>query len=321
MAAPAVGIGTLRRLNGLSSDGHPVLSVYLDLDAARFPTPAARDAELEALLAGAGRHAEEADVSRVCQTLHSMVGFAYGARGLAMFSSAGGSAFEAVPLPSAVEPMAVVDTVPWLEPLAAMFTSGDWGVAVVDRRAARLLRGGPRTLVEFAAVDDERQPGPAKSGWWRVRWRHGIEERDAEHARRLAGRLLRAHRRQAFDHLVVIASRELWPVIEAALHSDLRDRLAGLVELDLEHAPAREIVHAVAPVVEQVQRDGTGHSRRASRRVLPTGGSAVAAHRAATRFLRHPPRARRTARSGDQPTRSTRSRAPRSGQKEDAACP
>ena len=319
MAAPAVGTGTLLRLNALRSGVDPVLSVYLDLTAARFPRPAARDAELQALIAGTGRHAEETDVKRVREMLHSMVGFAYGARGLAMFSSAGGSAFEAVPLPSPVEPMAVVDTTPWLEPLAAMFTSGDWGVAVVDRRAARLLRGGPRTLVEFAAVDDERQPGPAKSGWWRIRWRHGIEERDAEHARRLAGRLLRAHRRQAFDHLVVIASRELWPVIEAALHSDLRDRLAGLVDLDLGHAPAREILRAVAPVVQRAQQDGTTRSQRASRRVLPTAGAAVATHRAASQL--HLPRTRRSARSGDQPTRSTRSRAPRSGQKEDAACP
>ena len=35
--------------------------------------------------------------------------------------------------------MAVLDTIPWLEPLAGMFVAGDWGVAVLGRRTARLL--------------------------------------------------------------------------------------------------------------------------------------------------------------------------------------
>ncbi len=319
MAAPAVGTGTLLRLNALSSGGDPVLSVYLDLTAARFPRPAARDAELQALIAGTGRHAEETDVKRVREMLHSMVGLAYGARGLAMFSSAGGSAHEAVPLPSPVEPMAVVDTTPWLEPLAAMFTPGDWGVAVLGRHAARLFRGGPRALVEFARFEDERHRAPANGDSRRTR-RRRIEEQSAEHARQLAGRLLRAHRRQAFDQLVVIAPSGLLTLMEATLHSDLRDRLVGLVDLDLGHAPAREILRAVAPVVQRAQQDGTTRSQRASRRVLPTAGAAVATHRAA-RFQLHLPRARRSARSGDQPTRSTRLRAPRSGQEEDAVCP
>jgi hypothetical protein len=68
MAPPAVGVGTLRRLAELETDGRPVLSVYLDLDPTR----------------------------------------------------------------------------------------GDWGVAVLGRQAARLFRGGPRALVEFAAFDQER---------------------------------------------------------------------------------------------------------------------------------------------------------------------
>src|ERR1039458_1263106 len=149
MGAPAVGMGTLRRLNRLGGDGHPVLSFYLDLDAARFPTLSARDAELEALIAGDAQHAEETDVRRVRQTLHAIAGFAYGTRGLAMFSSAGEMALAEVRLPSPVEPMAVLDTAPWLEPLAGMFTRGDRAVAVVGRRGARLFRGGPGMLVEL----------------------------------------------------------------------------------------------------------------------------------------------------------------------------
>jgi hypothetical protein len=42
MTATAIGTETLERLSHLENNGHPVLSIYLDLDPARFPTPAAR---------------------------------------------------------------------------------------------------------------------------------------------------------------------------------------------------------------------------------------------------------------------------------------
>jgi hypothetical protein len=76
-------------------------------------------------------------------------------RGLAIFSSAEAGVLETVRLPSPVEPMAVLDTVPWLEPLAGMIAADDWGVAVVSRSAARLFRGGPHALMQFAAVHDD----------------------------------------------------------------------------------------------------------------------------------------------------------------------
>jgi hypothetical protein len=214
-------------------------------------------------------------VSRVRQLLRCLRGLAYGTRGIAMFSSAGGSAHEAVQLPSPASPMAVVDTIPWLEPLAAIFTAGDWGVAVLGRHAERLFRGGPRALVEFAAFERERHLGPANGDLRRTRWRDRIEK--PEHARQFAERLLRAHRRQAFEHLVIIAPSEVLPVIEADLHSDLRDRLAGLVaQPDLERAPAPEVLRTVAPLLERARRDGITRTRPASERAFPAGASAVA---------------------------------------------
>jgi hypothetical protein len=288
-ALPAVGLGTLRRLNGLDSKGHPVLSVYLDLDAARFPTRVAREEELERLITGVAEHADEADVRRVCQTLHRMAGFAHGTRGLAMFSSAGGSAFEAVPLPSAVEPMAVLDTAPWLEPLAGMFTRGDRAVAVVGRRAARLFRGGPGMLVEFAALHDELHRRHVLGDCSQLRLPGCIEEHVDEHARRLAELLLRAHRRRAFEEIVVIAPSELWSAIEAALHSDLRSRLGWLVELDLDDSPAQEIVRAVA---QHLQHDPTEHCGSSTMTTLPLGAQAVS-RQSTTRHLQRLPLGRR----------------------------
>ncbi len=66
MLATTMGVGTLRQLSGLATDGHPVLSLYVDLDASRFPTPAARDAEVSALLSHAGRTAQTLGVCAIC---------------------------------------------------------------------------------------------------------------------------------------------------------------------------------------------------------------------------------------------------------------
>lgn len=282
MTAPAVGLGTLERLSKLGGDGRPVMSVYLNLDAGRLSTPAVRDADLEALIANMAQPAPAADVSRLRQALRSMTEFAYGTRGLAMFSSAGGSALEAVQLPSPVEPMAVLDTLPWLEPLAGMFTRGDRAVAVLGRRSGRLFRGGPGMLVEFVALHDELHRRHASGNCSRPGCPSPIEEHVDEHARHLAELLLRAHRRRAFDELVVIAPSELWAVIEASLHEDLSSRLAGLVELDLEDAPTPEIVRRLA---QHLTSDPGECCPVSTATVRSTRGERVISHQSTTRRL------------------------------------
>ena len=196
--APELGPETLERLSRLDPQGHPVLTVYVDLDPSRFPTPTARDAELRALLDQAQREAGKRDVDRIRAWLRGAPTVTRGANGLAIFSSVEADILEAVRLPSVVEPMTVVDMVPWLEPLAAMISPGDWGVAVVSRRAARLFRGGPHGLSEFAAIEDEVHRRHAQGGWSQARFQRGIEEQVAAHARGVAKRLLRAHRRRLF---------------------------------------------------------------------------------------------------------------------------
>lgn len=274
MGTTTVGAGTLRELSSFESDGHAVLSVYLDLDPSTFPTPAARDTELSALLSHAGAH--DADAEQVRELLDAQSELTRGAHALAIFSSAQAGALEAVSLPERVDPMAVVDTIPWLEPLAALVTSENWGVIVVSRRGARLFRGGPRSLVEFASIDDDLHRRHAQGGWSQARYQRGIEQQVAEHGRHTAELMLRAHRRCRFEHVVVVAADELWPEVEVTLDHELRDRLAGHVALDLEHASAEEIVDAVAPVVERAQRDRERDLMASLEDALGTGGPAAA---------------------------------------------
>jgi hypothetical protein len=247
MAPPAVGTGTLRRLSELRTGGHPVLSVYLGLEGERSLEAAAevRERGLDCVIAEIEQRAARADVSRLRELLRRMPLLPAGTRGLALFSSAQGAAFAAVPLPSTVEPMAVIDALPWLEPLAGTFSPGDLAVVVLDRQAGRLFRGAPRMLVEFATTGDRRRHRPALGDCTRLNGLSPTQEDPAEHARRVAGLLLRAHRRRAFEELAVCAPSGLWPAIEAALHGDLQSRLTTLVDLELIHAPAQEIAHTL----------------------------------------------------------------------------
>ncbi len=274
MAVTAVSPAVLERLSLLESAGHPVLSVYLDLDPSRFPTPSARKEELSALLSTAG--ARDVDAERVRNAVIAHPELAHGAQAVAIFSCAAAGALEILALPEPVEPLVVLDSVPWLEPLAAMVTTENWGVAVVSRRAARLFRGGAEELVEFAAIRDEVHGRHAQGGWSQARFQRGIEQQVVEHVRHTAELLLRAHRRHPFDHLVIVAPDELWPVVEAGLHRDLHDRLTGVIDRDLEHAPAQEIVRAVTPVVERAERDRERALISRLDEALGTGGSAVA---------------------------------------------
>lgn len=259
MAPPAVGLGTLHRLGELPTGGRPVLSLYLSLDAATSSTPAVCESRLEALVAGLVPRAGPHDSERAREMLHTMPALAHGTRSLALFSSDEGLAFASVPLPEPVEAMAVLEAVPWLEPLAGMFTRGDWGVAVLDQRSMRLLRGSPRMLVEFAAVRHELHRRHAPRGLPQLGLRHAMRGPVAEYARHLSGMLMRAHRRRPFKRIVVVAPREMWPLVDGGLHSDLRGRLAGVVALDLHDAPAQEIRSAVAPFLEaSPQMNGVG---------------------------------------------------------------
>ena len=276
MTADEIGIETLERLSRLETRGHPVLSIYLDLDPSRFPTPAARDVQLRALFGEARREAADSDVDRIQALLQAEPTITRGVRGLAIFSSAEAGVLETVRVPSPVEPMAVLDTVPWLEPLAGMIAADDWGVAVVSRSAARLFRGGPHALMQFAALHDDVYRRHAQGGWSQARFQRGSEEEVASHVRGVAERLLRAHLRRRFDHVVIVASGELRPVIEHSLPGELREVLAGSVEADLEQAPADEVARAVAPVIERAERDREHALVGRLEQALGTGGPAAA---------------------------------------------
>lgn len=267
---------TLVRLASAATGGHRVLSLYLDLDPTRFPTPGSLDAELGALLAEARKEGCERDAERIKAWLATHPAATRGGRALAVFSVVDADLFEAVRLPSAVEPLVVVDAFPWLEPMAAILAPGNWGVAVVSRRTARLFRGGPEGLRPFATFDDEVHGRHSQGGWSQARYQRGIEEQVALHVRGVTDRLLRAHLRRRFENLVIICSDELQPVIEHHLPGSLADVLAEFIHADLEQASVEEIARAIAPVVERTATERECELLASVEHALATRGPAAA---------------------------------------------
>jgi len=247
------GAATLRRLSRIDPAGHPVLSVYVDLDPARFATAGARASERTALLTEARHRAggdrdTRADVEAVAELLESNPDLERGAAALACFSVQPIGVLEVVALPRAVPSAVGVDTIPWLAPLASAGGVEGVLVAVADRRGARLLRDDAGHLVETDAIRDPVHGRHDQGGWSQSRYQRGIEEQVAAHVRHVAAAVQAADAAVRFDHLVVVAAPTLWPLLRRALPRSARERLIGLVEHDAAERAEALVVDPTAPL-------------------------------------------------------------------------
>jgi peptide chain release factor subunit 1 len=256
----------LRRIAAADTGGQPVLSVYVDLDPARFATSAARTSAFTSVVDEAHRAAEaaaealgrearktlRADVERVRDHLDSSD--YEGTRGLAIFA-AGDGLFEALHLPHPVETAVAVDASPHLAPLARG-DDGVWCVVLVSRRNGRILRGGSQRLLEMRRVTDDVHGQHDQGGWSQSRYQRGIDLEFRRHVERVV-EALRDHRRRApFDHLLVGGPEDAYTQLRELLDEPLRGLLRGRVEIDVDVAtPSEALAAAQPPIAEQTRRE------------------------------------------------------------------
>lgn len=227
MTPPAVGFGTLARIAAMPARERPVLSAYLDFDRSQ---PASCLTQFDALLGARARQPARADRERVRMSLRQPLALAHGTRSIAVFAAAEGAAYAMVPLPAVVEAMIVVEAIPWLEPVAGMLTSGDWGAVVLDQHSLRLLRGGEAGLVEFASSSPAPRYGARPRSSSRTA-PQAVRRPLVGQVQQAARMLARAHARRPFERLVLAAPRELWAPMQGALPNGLSERTIGAVEL------------------------------------------------------------------------------------------
>lgn len=279
----------IRRLAELRSPEHPVVSLYMDLDPATATLPRARHTQLDSLLDEAeqrhlggdgGSHEQRAALRASFEWIRRFFaegGFAArSARGIAVFSSAGAGLFEAYRLPRPVADQVTIGEAPFVEPLLELAPTGSWGILLVSRRSARLLRGSAESLAEVGSVRDDVHRRHSQGGWSQARFQRGIEKETLDHVKHACELLFRSHQRVPLEHLIVGGPEEIWPVVDDHLHPYLRGRLAGHIEADVERCPAEEVLARAGALMADVDRKEERELLDRLAAGLGTGSRAVA---------------------------------------------
>jgi peptide chain release factor subunit 1 len=257
--------------------GHPIISLYLDLDPERFATPPARSAQIRSLIDQASRQLDgagqglshqdlvtlRADLQRIDDYLSSGGvggGQFKGAGALGVFCSGRDDLFEVVQLPRPVPGRVMIGRSPYVEPLVASLQERRWLVALVNRRVGRVLGGPVDRLEEHANFDDYVHGQHDQGGWSQARYERSIEKDTEDHLKRVAEGVNQRWRSERFHRAAVGGPVEIVPRLELHLAAEVRANLAaGRVEVDLSSAGDDQIRHALSKLVledeKQLERE------------------------------------------------------------------
>jgi hypothetical protein len=254
--------------------GHPIISVYLDLDPDRFATPAARSAQIRSLMDQATRQLDaaadglnhedlitlRADLKRIDDYLSSREAPFQGAGALGVFCSGKDDLFEVLQLPRPVPGRVVIGRTPYVEPLVWFSQQRSWLVALVNRRVGRVLGGPVDRLEEHVGFRDYVHGQHDQGGWSQSRYERSIEKDTDDHLKRIAEDVNRRWRSERFHRAAVGGPVEIVPRLESHLSAEVRANLApSRIEVDLSSVTDTEIRHALAKLVleddKQLERD------------------------------------------------------------------
>jgi peptide chain release factor subunit 1 len=259
----------LRRLAKLRPEGHKVLSLYLNLDPSEFPTPKHRATELESLLDTAEGglrqdsldHQQKVELKRDLErvrTFFSEEFDASGTRGVVVFSSSGADLFEVIKLPNPVSSEVVIDDSPFIEPLTAAPGTDGYCVLLINRQIARILIGSAARMREVANIVDDVHRWHDQGGWSQARYQRGIVKETRDHIKHSNDEVFKRFKRGEVQRLIIGAPDEMKGEIETRLHSYLRDRIAGWLDIDVKSSAA-EVTREAASVIESDERARERH--------------------------------------------------------------
>jgi len=257
----------LRALAELRLDRPLVISLYLNLDPSQFATPPARKSGIRSLIDEAERRVRERnglsheDRAALQGALERAKGFLEndlptdGAHALAVFASEENDLFQVLKLPRSVPNRVAIGRSPLVGPLARIARRERWCVTLVNRRDARILRGGSDGLREVERIHDDVSGQHDQGGWSQSRYQRGVEKEKDDHLKTTCDALLRHFKRQPFQRLIVGGPREVVTDFEQKLHHYLSERLGGRVEVDVERSNPDQVLEAARPLIEKLERE------------------------------------------------------------------
>ena len=266
--------------------GPKVLSIFINLDPSQFPTPRDRQSEVVSLMDQAASRVEEEDepdrkelrkdVQKVRVWLLEHSDWDDGDRGVAIFVSNARDLFEIFKLARPVSSAVAVETTPYLEPLVVLVPSRAVCVALVERDRARIFCGDEFALEEVFEERDDDVPGRHdQGGWSQPRYQRHIEDHVDRHLNDVAAKLLELYKEGRVERLVIGCTEELLPRVLDHLHSYLRERFAGRIDVDVTTASANELQELVAPVLQREDERREDELLERLRRELAVGGRAA----------------------------------------------
>jgi peptide chain release factor subunit 1 len=255
----------LRDLARLRPEGHKVLSLYVNLNPSEFPTPRDRSVELESLLGvaeGALRgdslnRAQREELKRDLERVRSFFDGEFdakGTRGVVVFSATGAGLFEVMRLPDPISSEVVIDDSPYIEPLTQLPGTDGYCVLLINRQLARILIGGSSGMREVASIVDDVHRWHDQGGWSQARYQRGIVKETRDHVKHAADELFKRFKAGTVQRLIIGTPDELRGGIESSLHSYLRERLAGWIDVDVRASPS-EVASEAAEVIERDERE------------------------------------------------------------------
>jgi peptide chain release factor subunit 1 len=258
----------LRRLAATRTSEAKVISLFINLDPREFATAPARGTEVRSVLDRAARLVREdetlehdarmalrADLERVQNELANGGVDAKGAHGLAIFASGPLDLFEVLKLSEPVDHEPVVADRPFIEPLSAIGPPQWWCALLVNRRTARLFCGPGGALEELEFIQDDVHGQHDQGGWSQARYQRSVDKEVADHLRHSAEVAFGLLKDDLPVGILVGAPQELANEFEAELHPYLRERLAGRLDIDVEHSSAEDVRRAAKPAIDQAARD------------------------------------------------------------------
>jgi len=262
------------------------ISLYVDLDPARSPTPRDAATRVNALLADGHKdalrrqqsHEEKEALKRDFQRLERYFEHEFerdGSRGLAVFCAGLDGMWIDLQLPDAVPDGISVQRDFYLAPLAPIVGRGDGAlVAVVNRERGSLyrLRGG--RLREATDLSEEQPRRHDQGGWSQARMQRHVDELAAEHFRTVAEEINRRVRGSHRTKLVVVCPEEQRAEFVELLSQEARTALAGWAAAE-SHAGPPELLAAAEPVLEQAREQDEGADIERWREELGRKGRAV----------------------------------------------
>jgi peptide subunit release factor 1 (eRF1) len=255
---------TLRRLAELRPVDGKVVSIYLNLDPTEFASGPARSTAINSVLDEAGRAARDerpsvrADVERIRDTFK---GFDFqGAHGVAVFASGSEDLLEVIKLPRTVGNVVVIDESPYIEPLVEVQTEARYGVVLVNRQTARIFRGSRDRLDEVVRIEDEVHRRHDQGGWSQARFQRSVDKEAYDHLKNAADELLRRHKRRPFEAIFIAAPEAVYKDFLERLHPYLSERVAGRIDVDVEHTGVDEVQHCAAETIAAYERKLEKHA-------------------------------------------------------------